>query len=120
MTTVASDVASTGTTVDATGNSPSSLAGGTLPVRGPRYSPGEFARRGNEWYDQTIKPLVEPHEAGKFIAIDIETGAFEVSDDELVALDRLFERRAEAQPWLRRVGIRHTYVIGAGASVTPP
>ena len=41
---------------------------------------------------------------GKFVAIDIETGAYEVDGDELAASDRLLARLPNAQIWLRRIG----------------
>ncbi len=45
-----------------------------MPVRQPRYSKEEFARRGNEIYEHAIRPLVEGDNPGKFVALDIETG----------------------------------------------
>jgi hypothetical protein len=38
------------------------------------------------------------------VAIDIETGDFEVSDDSLVASDRLLERNPDAQTWFILIG----------------
>lgn len=45
----------------------------------------EFARRGNEIYETQIRPQVEEGNRGKIVAIDIETGAFEVADDTITA-----------------------------------
>ncbi len=42
----------------------------------PRYSKEEFARRGNEIYEREVQPHLNAQDAGKFVAIDIETGAF--------------------------------------------
>ena len=39
-----------------------------------------------------LRPLVEAENQGKFVAIDIETGAFEVADDTMTATRRLRER----------------------------
>lgn len=55
----------------------------------PRYSSEEFARRGTELYDQQVRPQVEKNNTGKVVAIDIETGAFEVADDTITASDLL-------------------------------
>lgn len=74
----------------------------------PRYSKEEFARRGTETYQRDVKPQVEPGNNGKFVAIDIETGAWELADDELTACERLIARVPEAQTWLVRVG--HDYL----------
>jgi hypothetical protein len=78
----------------------------------PRYSKEEFARRGDEIYERQIGPAVEEGNEGKFVAIDIETGAFEVDVDELAASDRLLARNSEAQVWLRRIGSRHVRRFG--------
>jgi len=50
---------------------------------------------------------VETKHRGEFVAIDIETGAYEVDPDELAASDRLLARVPNAQTWLRRVGWRY-------------
>jgi hypothetical protein len=78
----------------------------------PRYSMEEFARRGDALYESKIGPLVEPGNKGKFVVIDIETGEYEVDEDELKASDRLLKRVPTAQIWLRRIGFRYTYRFG--------
>jgi hypothetical protein len=60
-----------------------------MSVRGPRYSKEEFARRGNELYEQTVRAQVEDGNRGKVVAIDIETGAYAVGDDTLSACQNL-------------------------------
>src|SRR6266404_5760043 len=55
----------------------------------PRYSKEEFARRGDAIYEREIRPTIEADNKGKFVVIDIETGAYEVDADELAASDRL-------------------------------
>ena len=63
-----------------------------MAVRQPRYSKEEFAQRGDEIYESQVRPQVEAGNYGKIVAIDIETGAFEVADEILTATGRLFER----------------------------
>lgn len=77
-----------------------------------RYSKEEFARRGEELYETTVRPRIEPGDSGKFVAIDIETGEFEVDVDELAASDRLLEKHPNAQIWLVRVGSRYVRRFG--------
>ena len=77
-----------------------------MSVSKPLYSKEEFARRGDEIYDRDISPHVGPTDEGKFVVIDIETGEYEVDQDELAASDRLLARRLNAQMWTRRVGFR--------------
>ncbi len=45
-----------------------------MTVRQPRYPKEEFVQRGDEIYNRDIRPQVEAHSKGKFLAIDIETG----------------------------------------------
>jgi hypothetical protein len=70
----------------------------------PRYGKEEFARHGDRIYDEFVRPQLRPDDAGKFVAIDIESGAFEVDADKLAASDRLLARQPQGQAWLRRVG----------------
>jgi hypothetical protein len=77
-----------------------------------RYPKQELARRGKELYESQIRQHVEPNNFGKVVAIDIETGAFEVADDTLVASDRLLERNPDAQTWFIRIGHRGVHRFG--------
>jgi hypothetical protein len=81
----------------------------------PRYSIEEFARRGDEIYERDIRPHVEAGDEGKFVIIDIDSGAYEIDTDELVASDRLLARHPDAQAWLTRVGSRYARRFGACA-----
>jgi hypothetical protein len=82
--------------------------------RGPRYSKREFAKRGDALYETKVKPNLTKKDHGKFVAIDIETGEYEIASKELVACDRLRARIADPQPWLIRIGSRTTYTFGGG------
>lgn len=83
-----------------------------MAVLQPRYGKEEFAHRGDEIYEQNVGPLVEAGNEGKYVAIDIETGAYEVDTDELAASDRLLARRPDAQVWLRQIGSRYVRRFG--------
>jgi len=78
----------------------------------PRYSKEEFARRGDEIYERVLRPSLETGNEGRFVAIDIETAAYEVDADELAASDRLLARVPDAQIWLRRIGSRYAHRFG--------
>jgi hypothetical protein len=90
-----------------------------MTVRQPRYSKEEFARRGDEIYETQVCPQVEEGNHGKIVAIDIETGAFEVADEILTATDQLFERLPEAQPWIVRIGHRAVHRFGSRSLRNP-
>jgi hypothetical protein len=83
-----------------------------MVVRQPRYSKEEFARRGDEIYESQVRQQVEEGNHGKIVAIDIETGAFEVAKDSLTASDRLLEKYPDAQIWFVRIGHRAVHRIG--------
>ena len=78
----------------------------------PRYSKEEFARRGDDIYERVLRPTLESGNEGRFVAIDIETGTYEVDADELAASDRLLARVPNAQIWLRRIGSRYAHRFG--------
>ena len=74
-----------------------------MAVRQPRYSKQEFAQRGDQIYAQ-LQSQIEADNRGRIVAIDIETGAFEVADDLLGASKRLLARLPNAQTWFVHIG----------------
>jgi hypothetical protein len=46
------------------------------------------------------------------VVIDIDTGAYEIDEDELAASDRLLARNSDAQLWVTRVGSRYARRFG--------
>lgn len=50
---------------------------------------------------------------GRFAAIDIESGIYEIDADELKAGNRLRKRIPDAQIWMVRVGSRSVHRIGS-------
>src|SRR5712671_1531025 len=84
----------------------------TMAVLEPRYSKEEFAQRGQTIYERDIRPHLGAGDDGKFVAIDIETGAYEIDRDDYAATERLLGRYPHAQIWLLRVGQRTAYRLG--------
>ena len=83
-----------------------------MPKTGPRYSKEEFRRRGTAIYERDIHPHMRPADKGKFVAIDIETGEYEIDKDEMAACRRLRARIPDSQTWLVRVGYKYTRKFG--------
>jgi hypothetical protein len=83
-----------------------------MAVRQPRYSKEEFARRGHEIYESQVHPQIEEGNHGRIVAIDIETGAFEVADDSLTAAKQLLIRFPGAQIFGIRIGHRAVHRFG--------
>jgi hypothetical protein len=77
-----------------------------------RYSKEEFARLGHELYESQVRSQVEAGNHGKIVAIDIETGAFEIGQNSLAAADRLLAHHPDAQIWFVRIGHRAVHRIG--------
>jgi hypothetical protein len=85
-----------------------------MTVRQPRYTKEEHARLGTEIYEQRIRPQVEQGNQGRIVAIDVETGEFEIADQTLEASDRLLARCPDAQIWFVRVGHPGVHRFGLG------
>ena len=74
-----------------------------------RFSKEEIARRGDAIYDRTIRPVLEAGNKGKFVAIDVGSGDFEIDADDYTAVKRLRERHPSGQFWLMMAGHATAY-----------
>jgi hypothetical protein len=74
-----------------------------------RYSKEEIAQRGDSIYEADVLPRLTADDQGKFVAIDVDSGMFEVDVDELAACDKLKARVPDPQIWLARVGTRYLH-----------
>jgi hypothetical protein len=81
-------------------------------MRGRRYPPEEYDRRGKEWYQRVIRPKVEAGNKGRLVVIDIETGEYEVGDNGLTAAEALYARLPNAQPYCVRIGYKAVHAYG--------
>jgi hypothetical protein len=79
------------------------------------YSKEELAARGDSIYESEVRPKLTTHDEGKFAAIDVDTGNFEVDVDELAACDKLSARIPNPQIWLVKVGSRYLHRFGGRA-----
>jgi hypothetical protein len=77
-----------------------------------RYSKEEFARRGGALVESKVRPHLTAADAAKFVAIDIETGEYELDKDEMKAADRLHKRVPDPQMWLVHVSSGHLHRFG--------
>jgi hypothetical protein len=79
-----------------------------------RYPTEEIVQRGKEIYQRDLRAQVEAENTGKYLAIDIETGEWEMDDSERAAGDRLRGRIPDAQTYMMRVGYDYLRRFGAG------
>lgn len=85
----------------------------------PRYGKEEFARRGKELYESKIRVQVEAGNEGKIVALDLDSGAFEVAATSLEASQRLLERVPGAQIWCVRIGQGPVHRFGPRLKLGP-
>ncbi len=78
-----------------------------------RISSEDIDRRGREWYEQKLRPLVETSEnIGKIISIDVETGDYAIGDDLMSAGDAVLARHPGAAMYGARIGYNAVYAVG--------
>jgi hypothetical protein len=75
-----------------------------MPSTESRRSPEEIAQLGAAAFDRRVRPRLGPDDDGKFVAIDIGTGDYELDADDYAAVSRLRSRSPSAEIWLGRVG----------------
>ena len=68
--------------------------------------------RAETLYNARIKHQLSDEQLGKFLAIEVNTGEFEVGDDALSAMTALHERIADAEVFLMKHGSMHAYTLG--------
>jgi hypothetical protein len=88
-----------------------------MSTRQPRYAKDEHARLGTELYEREVRPQVEDGNRGKIVAIDVDTGAFEMADNGLTAANRLLAHHPDAQIWCVRIGYPAVHRFTANVSL---
>lgn len=81
----------------------------------PDMEAAEVGRLGDEIYERDIRAVVEPEHTGKFLALDIATGDYEIDTDEVAAIDRLIARHPEGARYLLRVGYPYAHEFGGSS-----
>jgi hypothetical protein len=77
-----------------------------------RYSKEEFATRGDALVEKKVCPTLTAADRDKFVAIDIETGEYELDRDEMKAVARLRKRVSDPQIWLVHVTSGYLHRFG--------
>ena len=75
-----------------------------MPAAEPRRSLEELARLGAEAFERRVRPSLLPAADGKFVAVDVDSGNYEVDEDDYAAVTRLRTRLPAAEIWLLRAG----------------
>jgi len=85
-----------------------------VPATKPPRSLDELAKLGKEIFDRQVQPTLRPEDDGKFVAIDVDTGDYEMGEDDYAAVARLQLRKPLADIWLMCAGYPTTYRMGVG------
>lgn len=75
-----------------------------MPAANPPRTPEELARLGAEAFDRRVRPTLRPEDDGKFVAVDVVSGEYEIDPDDYAAVTRLRARVPAADVWLARAG----------------
>src|SRR5260221_11212224 len=81
----------------------------SMASRERRYRKEEFARRGDALVESKVRPNLTGADADKFVAIDIETGEYELDKNEMKAVGRLRKRIPDPQIWLVHVTLGYLH-----------
>lgn len=91
-----------------------------MPTRERRHSLEEVDKLASEIFERRVKPGLHLEDDGKFVAIDVESGEFEIDKDDYTAVTRLHSRLSDPEIWLMRAGypttcelpgLRHCYLM---------
>ncbi len=81
-----------------------------------QISDSEIARRGQELYERFVRPNVESGHEGEFVAVDVETGAYEIDATDIAAIERARAKRPDAPLYIVRIGHPAAYRLGGRES----
>lgn len=82
------------------------------------YTAEEIGRIGQQLYDHELREKVEASNRGKYLVLDVATGAYEVGDDYLLLSKALRARVPDAAIYTVRIGYPAAGRIG-GRRPTP-
>ena len=71
----------------------------------------EIVRRGQEWYDQHLRSVLEASRPDAFVAIDVETGAYFLGHTDLEATEAASRQHPHGVFFLARVGHPAAYRV---------
>ena len=79
-----------------------------------QYAPGEIARRGKEIYTGHLRVELEPGNFGKYLAINIETGEWEIGNDHAETVLHAHAKYPDSGIYGMRIGHLATEALGGG------
>lgn len=83
-----------------------------------KLSRNEIGNLGSRIYREKLQAELESSSHGQFVAIDVESGEYEIASESQVATELLWARIPAAQVYVERVGFVaafHAYSIDVGS-----
>ena len=84
----------------------------TTPAAKPSLTLEEMADLGEKIYREKIRPTLTEADIGKFVHIDVNSGEYEIDDDDVTGDIKLSERVPGARIFGMRVGYSAAYFMG--------
>jgi hypothetical protein len=78
-----------------------------------KYTLDEICDRGEAIFFGTIQPKLGPEWDDQFVAIDIESGDYEIGRDELALVEVMQNRKPDGTLFLARAGAKTAHTIGS-------
>lgn len=85
---------------------------GNSSLGSSRYTAEEIAVRGRDIYESRLRKHLERDNAGRFLVIDIESGDYEIGDDDLETSLRAYEKNPSGVRFGMRIGHQSSGSIG--------
>lgn len=86
----------------------------------PRYTSEELASLGEAVFEREIAEQLRGQNLRHFVAIEVDSGDYEVDAQAIQATRRLSERHPGAVFWVRRVGSSISHSFGPRLTFEPP
>lgn len=78
-----------------------------------KFSKEEISVRGRAIYEQNLRRLIETDNLNKFLIIDIETGDYEIDNDDFAASDRIHRKHPHGAFYGMCIGRRSSGTLGS-------
>ena len=85
----------------------------------PSSMPDPIIERGQQFYEQRLRAILEPHQNGNYVVIDVDSGDYEVDANHLAAYRRAASRHPGKVFYAARVGYPALMTLGGGRMQRP-
>lgn len=87
-----------------------------MPEMNVSISPSEIAERGQRIYDEQYRQALEQNSTGKFVAIDVQSGAAVVGESPLATLENARSQHPRGLFHLIKIGSSGVYRAGSAST----